>query len=269
MRHPFKREFWTLSQSYFATAGGVLMVTFGDTIKNGGGTRDTSALHRASDGLRALFPPDVAAYAQAWITLLLLIGLALILCWLARPEKKREAFMLGLSIYALLAAFSPSDPQQNENAAQTLFKQQATARSTGWGLISSAYAADMAPTWNYYLHFVDPDHPSDDARVTLRILDKNEQYPLGSLTARVGSIVQLNLQAGTYVLYVECAGCDRARYTLDVEQVPYQASEIALAGSKMPLSLQRLFRPTRMQPRDLSAAEAQKLAQEYASQHGG
>lgn len=267
MKHPFNKEFFNSIQPYLATAGGVLIVTFSDTLKNGGGTRDTSALHRASEGLRGLFPAGMAAYAQAWLTLLVLIFLALILCWLAKPDKKRDAFTLGLSIYALLAAFSPTDLQQNDSATQSVLKVQASLQQPEWNLISSAYADDIRKTWDYYLHFVNPDRTTDTGPLTVHVFDKDEQNSLGSIVTKIGTIVQLNLKAGTYVLYVECGGCGRARYVLDVNKLQYQASEIEVTSSNIPLSVQRLFRPTLGSPKDLSMADAQKVSEEYAKQH--
>lgn len=88
---------------YLAAAFGGFLVGFGELIRAGSETTNVTVL-RISAVLREQFSPMLGA---GWIALCLMAIFSTILCGIYRPVSRKESFTLGLSVFAILAAFTP------------------------------------------------------------------------------------------------------------------------------------------------------------------
>lgn len=265
--NPTPNDLRALIGIYFGTAAGVLTVTMADILKNGSGIPSHAALFRASDAMKLLFPDGIAVYIQSWLTLLLLMTLGLIFCWVTKPKSIKESFTLGLSIFALLATLAPYETMDNGTQLPEKFKQITSQVGSHWSLVTEAYADNPSQSLQaYYLNFIDSGSIAEGGLVTAKLYDQKESNVIGTFTTKSNGIFELNLQAGEYVMYIECGGCNRDRYVLNVTDAKTQATQIVLKPSSLPLSIQRFYRPSLVQTKKLTAAQMQQIAVQFQQQ---
>lgn len=134
-----------LSQ-YFAASFGGFLVGFGELLRAGSESTDITVL-RISAVLREQFSPVLGA---GWVALLLLAIFSGILCSIYRPKSTKESFTLGLSIFAILSAFTP---QQQPHTPLQAIRSQSSLMSF---FISEAVAQTRLATGEvgkYYFEF--------------------------------------------------------------------------------------------------------------------
>ncbi|MFZ6719484.1 hypothetical protein [Undibacterium sp. Ji49W] len=232
-----------------AAATGAFLLGFGDLLRGGSDSTYVTVL-RIADVLRIYFSSYLG---QGWVALVFLCIIGGLLSYFYQPSSKKESFSLGMSVFALLTAASPYHPPKSveQSAAQLI------------NFISTAYAQETVELkkLDFYLEFVGGNRKQD---VIVSLYNKDESQLLERQHVTNGDIMKLSYPRGYYILYAECKGCKRVGVGLDFTE-SIQATQIELAESGVPLSLQRLFKPSIAGSTDLFKRDAQELAKKYRS----
>ncbi len=258
--HPPEREATEKSEnlvgSYIAAGVGAFLAAFVDLLQNGGevGSRNALVL-RISDVIKNHFHPELGAGLYA---VMVVIAAGLLLCWLWSPSTRRDAFALGLSVFALFSAASPYSEAEKTGKASTI-----TTSAVKNMLIPIANAEpemelEDSAQLDYLLNFKFRDRNAVRSEIRIEIIDRSRSTPPQTLIVPSTQPLHLRLRKGRYVILAECDGCARSRILLDVRK-PIEASEIEFASSNWPLSLQRLTAPRVVTTRDLSEHQARAM----------
>src|SRR5713101_7912203 len=85
---------------FMAAAFGSICCGFADLFNN----KEAAAVLKIGEVIRLLYPPFGGNY---WIALVMLIAFSIGLCWIYQPQTRVDAFLRGLSVFAVLSAASP------------------------------------------------------------------------------------------------------------------------------------------------------------------
>lgn len=244
------------SAHYLAAAFGGFLVGFGELVRAGSHSTDITVL-RISAVLREQFSPLLGA---GWVALLMLAVFSTILCSIYRPNSRKESFTLGLSVFAILSAFTPQQ--------QARLPDSSAPKSTLLSFLISDAAAQnrlgKGELGDYYFEFTNQAR-AQESKGIISVFDKSEQHLLLEQEIDTRKINRLRLPRGRYVLKFECSGCQSMRAHVDVEKQT-DAAKITLSGSKLPLSFQRLFRAEIVDIEDVSEYELEPILSRYAAQ---
>lgn len=241
---------------YLSAAFGGFLVGFGELIRAGSETTNVTVL-RISAVLREQFSPVLGA---GWIALCLMAIFSTILCSIYRPASRKESFTLGLSVFAILAAFTP---QQQARSPLEASAQQVSFFS----FISQAVASRLkqGEVGDYYFEFSNRQKPFQDKDGLISVYDISQQHLLIAKPMNTARISKLRLPRGHYILKFECSGCASLRTQLMVEK-PAEASMIKLSHSRVPLSFQRLFNADIVEVIDVPDNELDRIVNAYSAQ---
>ncbi len=244
--------------SYLAAALGAFLAAFVDLLHNGGDVDSRNALVlRISDVIRNHFDPELGGSLPA---VLLVTTAGLVLCWLWSPSTRRDAFALGLSVFALFSAASPYSTTRQTQQPQALAEAVSGVLEL---LLPTSHAqspstSSRLATVDYLLSFRFEDRNAARGEIRIEILDRSGDRAPQALLVPATQPVRLQLPKGEYVVNAECDGCARSRIFLKVHK-PLEATEVVFGSSRWPLSLQRLAQPRAVTTRDLSDREAKSL----------
>ncbi|MGW8392444.1 hypothetical protein [Pseudoduganella sp. HUAS MS19] len=244
----------TLAEYLVGGFGGFL-VGFTELLKSGSESTHVTVL-RISAVLREHFSPALSA---GWVALILLGIFSMLLCYVYRPASRKESFALGLSVFAVLTAVTP---------AQTPKKDVEEPPTVGWlSILPSAHAQDLKSdqVGDYYFEFEGWRSRVKSERVVMSVFDHKGKQLLQSLTVNARTVNKLQLKKGEYVLLFECSGCERTYVNLTIEK-PVEGSRVTLDDSGVPLSLQRLFRPSIRDVEDLTPRSLDRVIAKFKAQ---
>lgn len=241
---------------YLAAAFGGFLVGFGELIRAGSETTNVTVL-RISAVLREQFSPYLGA---GWIALCLMAIFSTILCSIYRPANRKESFTLGLSVFAILAAFTPE--QQIRSPMEV-----ATYQPSFFSFISQANASRLrrGETGDYYFEFTNQGNDLLNKDGLISVHDSSGRNLLIAMPMNTAKIIKLRLPRGVYMLKFECSGCATLRTQLIVEK-PAEASTIKLSNSRVPSSFQRLFNADIVEVTDVPDHELDRILNSYSSQ---
>jgi hypothetical protein len=241
---------------YISAAFGGFMVGFAELLRAGDDTTNVTVL-RIAAVLRQQFTPLLGA---GWIALLALALFSIMLCSIYRPGSRRESFTLGLSVFAMLAAFTPQEKQRLQSDA----KEPLAFLS----FVSAAYAEPLrsGQLGDYYFEFTNLQPRFQDKSGLLSVFDRTERFLLTKIPFDTREIARLQLPKGAYVLQFECNGCARVRANLLIEK-PEEAAKVRLSSSNVSLSLQRLVGAEQIEIDDVPDGELDQIKQRYIAQH--
>lgn len=241
---------------YMAAAFGGFLVGFSELIRAGSETTNVTVL-RISAVLREQFSPYLGA---GWIALCLMAIFSTILCSIYRPANRKESFTLGLSVFAILAAFTPEQQARSPLEA-------ATYQLSFFSFISQANASRLkrGEMGDYYFEFTKQQNTIQDNDGLISVYDISGRHLLITQPMNTAKISKLRLPRGYYLLKFECGGCASVRTQLIVEK-PAEASTIKLSNSKVPLSFQRLFNADIVEVTDVPDHELDRILNSYSSQ---
>lgn len=241
---------------YLSAAFGGFLVGFGELLRAGSETTNVTVL-RISAVLREQFSPLLGA---GWIALCLTALFSTILCGIYHPSNRKESFTLGLSVFAILAAFTPQQQIRspldvaNQQLGFFSFMPQAVASQLKQGEVG-----------DHYFEFTNQKNKFQDKSGLISVYDSSERHLLLSKPMDTTKISKLSLPRGYYILKFECGGCASVRTQLIVEK-SVEASMIKLSGSKVPLSFQRLFNADIVEVTEISEAELDRIIRSYSTQ---
>lgn len=240
---------------YLVGGFGGFLVGFTELLKSGSESTNVTVL-RISAVLREQFSP---ALSGGWVALCLLAIISMLLCYIYRPGSRKESFALGLSVYAVLTAVTP---QQSAPKG----KLSSAGPFVHFSIFSTAYAQDLKSGQNgdYYFEFQGRSRTKNE-RIVMSVFDQTEKRLLTEMEVNPKSVSKLQLPKGEYVLQFECRGCERSRAYLTVEK-PVEGAKVTLDDSGIPLSLQRLFRPSFVDIEDLSDKSLDRVITKYKGQ---
>lgn len=243
-------------EHYLSAAFGGFLVGFGELVRAGSETTNVTVL-RISAVLREQFSPVLGA---GWIALCLMAIFSTILCGIYRPASRKESFALGLSVFAILAAFTPQQQARSPLAA-------ATQQLSFFSFISQAIASRLkqGEVGDYYFEFSSQQSKSQDKDGLISVYDISQQHLLIAQPMNTARISKLRLPRGYYILKFECGGCASLRTQLIVEK-PAEASIIKLSNSRVPLSFQRLFNADIVEVIDVPDNELDRIVNAYSAQ---
>ena len=243
--------------NYLSAGFGGFLVGFGELLRSGSDSPNVTVL-RISAVLREQFS---ASLSGGWVALLLLSIFAMILCAIYRPLSRKESFVLGFSVYAVLTAVAPLQ----EAKKLTLVKAES---SVSFQLISSAIAAPPVETSglrDYYFVFRVEGGSLKNKQLMVSVFDETEKHLLLSNEMDVSKIGRLQLPKGSYVLKFECKGCSSMRADLDVQKQE-EAAIVTVQNSVVPLSLQRLFRAGIVDIEDVPDIRIKPIVEKFKAQ---
>jgi hypothetical protein len=242
--------------NYLSAAFGGFLVGFSELIRAGSETTNVTVL-RISAVLREQFSPSLSA---GWISLCLMAIFSTILCSIYRPASRKESFTLGLSVFAILAAFTPQ--QQIRSPLEV-----ATHQLSFFSFISQANASRLkrGEVGDYYFEFSNQQNELHDKDGLISVYDISGRHLLISMPMNTTKVSRLRLPRGYYMLKFECGGCASLRTQLIVEK-PAEASTIKLSNSRVPLSFQRLFNADIVEITDVPDHELDRIVNAYSSQ---
>lgn len=241
---------------YLVGGFGGFLVGFTELLKSGSESTNVTVL-RISAVLREHFSP---ALSGGWIALILLGIISMLLCYIYRPSSRKESFALGLSVFAVLTAVTPAQTPKKEI--------DPVATEVGWlSIFPTAHAQDLRPdqVGDYYFEFYGWLSRTKSERVVMSVFDHKAKQLLQSMTVNAKTVSKLQLKKGEYVLLFECNGCERRSVNLTVEK-PVEGARVTLDDSGIPLSLQRLFRPSITDVEDLSPKGLERVIAKYKAQ---
>jgi hypothetical protein len=241
---------------YISAAFGGFMVGFAELLRAGDDTTNVTVL-RIAAVLREQFTPLLGA---GWIALLALAIFSIMLCSIYRPGSRRESFTLGLSVFAMLAAFTPQETQRLHSAEKEPF--------AFLFFVSEAHAEPLesGQPGDYYLEFTNLQPRFQDKSGLLSVFDSTERFLLTKQPFDTREVVKLQLPKGDYVLQFECNGCARVRAHLSVEKTE-EAAKVQLSSSNLSLSLQRLTSADQIEINDVPDSELDQIKKRYIAQY--
>lgn len=238
--------------SYHAVSGaGAFVIGFSDLLRGGNDSTSVTVL-RISEVLRVYFSPHLS---EGWFALVFLFLLGVLLSYIYQPTTRKDAFILGMGVFALLTAASP----------YKVGKQAAIDIDTiHFSFISSAIAQDIVSEkkFDYYFEFVGGGSSRRPKDLLITVYNKKGDEIIDRRNINSNEILKLSYPRGSYVAYVECKGCKRVSIDLDFDK-ELQASKLELPESGVPLSLQRLIRPSVVSSTDMNSKDALELSKKY------
>lgn len=238
---------------YAAAAFGALIVGFGDLVHNGDEANAATVLRMAAT-MREHVSPSLGTGGIA-LLLLTLIGLGV--CFVIRPDSRKEGFTLGFSVFALLSAATPYDKPQNQQSVL----QTGTSMLS---LIGSAVAQDSVaekdqPLWTHFFDFDVEASPEDPNPVQVSLFSSDGSQLLDRTVVKDDMLLKYRMPEGEYQMFVECRGCARSRLLVEVAPIT-QASRIRVEASGWPLGLQKLLSPAVVEVENLTASQVEELS---------
>lgn len=248
---------------YLAAAFGGFLVGFVELVKNGNEAAEQSTtvtVLRISGVLRQHFS---AHLATPGIAMLLLAIFGAILCSIYAPTSRKEAFTLGLSVYAVFASITPLEGKK-------LGEKLPGSQTSYFSLFSTAHAAVPVQTnqvFDYYLDLKDSygKNRASSGSVLITVYDEAEKNLLKVATGTVNKVMKLQLPRGHYVLILECEDCRRGRIELEVEK-PVEATTVTLSKTGIPLAIQRIYRPSPMEVEDVPDKDLERVLKKFSAQ---
>lgn len=245
---------------YLSAAFGGFLVGFGELLRAGSETTNVTVL-RICAVLREQFSPLLGV---GWVALVLMALFSTVLCSIYRPDSRKEAFTLGLSVFAILSAFTP----QQQPAHPANWQEAGARQSSSFSFFSQARADEFLKKGEYgeyYFEFSNYDKRFGNEAGVISVFDHSEKHLLMVVDMNVGKISKLRLPKGSYVVQFECSGCGHIRADLDVDK-PKEAARVTLSDSNVPLSLQRLFQSRRVDIDDVAGRELERIIKKYEAQ---
>jgi len=277
-----KNQMWT---KYFAAASGAFLIGFIDLLQSGS-NEDKLTIFRISSVLKQHFSQDLG---QGWVALLFISIVGIILVPIYQPASRKDAFALGLSVFAILTSLTPYQQPQNPVLQQQNVVLQPENNLPNFAIFSSAYAAELQTVTveeasnareqvaaksegtegesvskevELFSYFIVFENTSLNSNILLSLYDAEERNLFVQKSILGTDIAKFDMPKGKYVLLVESKGLKRVRVQLDFDKA-VQGSVLKSSDSSVPLSLQRLFRPVVTKTIDLDDDETLHLIEKY------
>lgn len=227
---------------YIAAGIGAFILCISDLIKNG----NSSTVFKISDVIRTHLTSSLGEGALP--TIILMVFLGVVLCWVHAPNSRIEGFTRGFSVFAILTVVSPvqiTDPLDSGNINQTFTTSSSFDIPPLSFFISSATArpfsnnnAESKTEGSAVIIFpsLSTNSKSEIATVTLRDAKTEKIIARQDI---IGSQFKLKKPYGDYILEVEKSGFRRTEAPISITE-NIAGYKLAMEKSNIPLGLQRL-----------------------------
>jgi hypothetical protein len=219
----------------FSAITGALIAVLADSMTKG----QASGFNDLKEGLNNLTGGEVPPL----LVLLVLVGLALALCFINEVKTKLNAFTIGATVLSTIVTFTPSpDPIQEEfmpaGSSNTAGRDYGLYSSTDSSLYPIREASYVAQAPSITIRLIQPQGGSaiDSATVTLR--DSNGA--IISSNVQEGTEFSIYQNAGSYRLIVEVPGYEIVEQNVTLPKA--EPLEIRLHSTWIPVPVQRIYR---------------------------
>jgi hypothetical protein len=222
---------------YISAALGALFLGVGDLLNN----QNAATVLKLSETIRVNLYPNLESGGLVALILLVIFGAGV--CWVQQPLTRVDAFARGFSVFALMAVTAPYRPA-TEGITHPINLPHIQGSISGLLGISIALAEIDVQTNSVDIVIQPPKSNTlpADTQVTLRELDTGRI--VGASHAGSGKLT-INQPIGRYLMEVEARGYRRTSTELQIAK-ENKAINIPIENSIIPLSVQRLYAPERL-----------------------
>ena len=247
---------------YVAAAFGAFCLGLSDLIKND----NAATLLRISETLKQHLMPDLDMGALIALGLLVILGA--MLCWVHGPTNRVDGFARGFSVFAILTVASPpqdidaplADDLHDTGIPQIMdsmpISQRQNSEPVWLNIIPSAQADEpqkalrdsklVVPAHGETIIVLDGITPAQRKTPIIATIRDPVSAEILGREKITGSKMRIKKPVGDYVLEIEGADLRRVSTNVRIDD-KLTAYELQLVKSNVPLSIQQLYGPQRVE----------------------